>query len=114
LLLGVAPGAETDHITGMTKTSPAAVADDDSLRAEWPLTPFATLGSAVRARGIERELGGRLSKAVKKCIKAEPGRVTLIMPASDEDVFKSLSAKVSKKLVGIETLPILPREARTY
>nr|WP_109671956.1 hypothetical protein [Mesorhizobium loti] len=79
--------------------------------AEWPLSPAATLGSSVRTKGIERELRARLSWAVRKFVKAETGRIILQMPEAEADEFKAASAKVSKTLEGIESLPVLPREA---
>lgn len=79
--------------------------------AEWPLPPSATLGSAVRLKGIEREVRARLPWAVRKFAKAETGRVVLRMLKTDADAFEAASATISSTLQGIETLPVLPREA---
>jgi hypothetical protein len=80
------------------------------LIAEWPLPPSATLGSAVRAKGIEREVRARLPWAVRKYVKAETGRIALRMPKSETEAFKAISAQISKTLEGVEALPVLPRE----
>ncbi|MES0134757.1 hypothetical protein NKJ88_07320 [Mesorhizobium sp. M0016] len=80
------------------------------LIAEWPLSPSATLGSAVRSKGIEREVRGRLPWAVRKHVKAETGRIALRMSRSEAEAFKAASASISKTLEGVEALPVLPRE----
>ncbi|WP_322416038.1 hypothetical protein [Mesorhizobium huakuii] len=80
------------------------------LIAEWPLSPSATLGSAVRAKGIEREVRARLPWAVRKHVKSETGRVALRLPKSEADAFDATSANISKTLEGVEALPVLPRE----
>ncbi|MFA6157586.1 hypothetical protein [Mesorhizobium sp.] len=82
-----------------------------TLVAEWPLPPSATLGSAMRLKGIEREVRARLPWVVRKFAKAETGRVVLRMLKTDADAFQAASATISSTLQGIETLPVLPREA---
>jgi hypothetical protein len=82
-----------------------------SLIAEWLLSPSATLGSSVRAKGLEREIRSRLPWAARKCITAEAGRIALRKSENETDEFRAASANVSKTLEGIETLPVLPREA---
>jgi hypothetical protein len=82
-----------------------------SMVAEWPLPPSATLGSAVRLKGIEREIRARLPWAVQKFAKAETGRIVLRMLKTDADAFQAGSATISRTLEGIESLPVLPREA---
>ncbi|UVK40732.1 hypothetical protein LHFGNBLO_002243 [Mesorhizobium sp. AR10] len=82
-----------------------------SLIAEWPLSPSATLGSAVRTKGIERELRARLPWAVRKYVKAETGRIALRMGEDDAEEFDAASDKIAKTLETIEVLPVLPREA---
>lgn len=81
-----------------------------SLIAEWPLSPSATLGSAVRTKGIERELRARLPWAVRKYVKAETGRIALRMHEDDTEEFKAASDKIAKTLETIDMLPVLPRE----
>ena len=82
-----------------------------SLVAEWPLPPSVTLGSSVRAKGIELEIRARLPWAARKCITAEAGRIVLRMAEDETDEFEGASANVSRMLEGIEVLPVLPREA---
>lgn len=82
-----------------------------SVVAEWPLPPSATLGSAMRLKGIEREVRARLPWAVRKFAKAETGRIVLRMLKTDLDAFQDASATISTTLEGIEALPVLPREA---
>lgn len=79
--------------------------------AEWPLPPSATLGSSMRLKGIEREVRARLPWVVSKFAKAETGRIVLRMLKTDADAFQAASATISRALEGIETLPVLPREA---
>ena len=93
------------------KTPERSTTPSPALVAEWPLSPASTLGSSVRMKGIERELRARLPLAVRKHVKAETGRIALRMGEDDADEFKAASAKISKTLEGIETLPVLPREA---
>ncbi|WP_244571069.1 hypothetical protein [Mesorhizobium carmichaelinearum] len=81
------------------------------LIAKWPLPPSATLGSAVRAKGIEREVRASLPWPLRKHLKAETGRIAIQMPAGEADEFKAASATITKTLEGIEHLPVLPREA---
>ena len=82
-----------------------------SLVAEWSLPPSATLGSSVRAKGIEREIRARLPQVARKYVTAEAGRISLRMPQADMAAFEAASAKVSRTLEGIELLPVLPLEA---
>ncbi|BCG72068.1 hypothetical protein MesoLj113a_32260 [Mesorhizobium sp. 113-1-2] len=79
--------------------------------AKWPLPPSATLGSAMRLKGIEREVRARLPWVVRKFAKAETGRIVLRMLKTDADAFQAASATISRTLEGIEALPVLPREA---
>ena len=82
----------------------------DRLIAKWPLPTSATLGSSVRAKGIEREIRARPPWAARKCVKAEAGHISLRMPDNEADEFSSVSAKVSEVLEGADALPVLPRE----
>jgi len=82
-----------------------------SVVAEWPLPPSATLGSALRLKGIEREIRARLPWAVRKFAKAETGRIELRMLRTDAEAFQAASEIIFRTLEGIETLAVLPREA---
>ena len=77
---------------------------------EWPLTPAATLGSSVRAKGILLEARARMPFAARKSLDVETGTLVLRMPEGDEPAFHALAAIVSKTLENIEALPVIPRE----
>ena len=77
----------------------------------WPLSPDATLGSSVRAKGILLEIRARLPKASKKSLELEAaGELVLAMSASEKTDFQIASAVVTRALQDIETLPVIPRE----
>lgn len=80
-------------------------------RAEWPLPSTVTLGSSVRAKGIEREIRRRLPWSTRKHLTVETGKVVLHMPAAEAAEFDALFAIVSDLLTDITELPILPSEA---
>lgn len=102
-------------IVAAIATAPDRTSERDtpkaSVVAEWPLPPSATLGSSMRLKGIEREVRARLPWVVRKFAKAETGRIVLRMLKTDADAFQAASATISRALEGIETLPVLPREA---
>src|SRR4051812_5126124 len=77
---------------------------------KWPLSPAATLGSAVRARGILLEVRARLPCAMRKLIDIETGALVLRVPADDDDDHRDVLASVTNSVVGIEDLPVIPRE----
>ena len=77
--------------------------------AEWPLSPAATLGSSIRARGIFLEIRARLPAPLRKLLHIESRVLTLRLPeGSDADV--EAAAIVSKALRDIEDLPVISRE----
>lgn len=77
----------------------------------WTLSPDATLGSSVRAKGILLEIRARLPKASKKSLELEAaGDLVLAMSASEKTDFQIASAVVTRALQDIETLPVIPRE----
>ncbi len=80
------------------------------LIAQWPLTPAATLGSSVRARGIFLEMRSRLPPELRKLLHIGSRVLSLRLPeGSDADV-QAASAIVSKAMHDIEDLPVIPRE----
>lgn len=83
---------------------------DNWLRQEWPLPSAATLGSFVRAKGIVLEIRARLPKAIKKAVDLEAGQVVLKLPEAAGDEFAAAAAVIDQALVGIESLPVIPRE----
>jgi hypothetical protein len=77
---------------------------------EWKLSTAATLGSAVRAKGILLEVRAQLSFATKKLVDVEAGALALRVPEGIEDNHGSVVELVSRTLEGIEDLPVIPRE----
>lgn len=84
--------------------------NDVELFRSWPLTPAATLGSAVRAKGILLELRARLPVRVRKSLDLDGIELTLAMPSDDATEFKAAAAVVSDGMKDIESLPVIPRE----
>lgn len=76
--------------------------------AEWPLPSSATLGSSVRAKGIERELRRGLPWAMRKHLAVEAGRVILSLP--DATDFQALANRIGEAIEGLGELPLLPSE----
>lgn len=96
------------HFPGMPRRArPKATT---RLLQQWPLAPAATLGSSVRARGILLEVRAQLAFADRKLIDVETGAIVMRVPADDEEDHAALADTVTRKLVGIEDLPIIPRE----
>lgn len=80
------------------------------LFAEWPLSAAATLGSLVRTKGIMLEMRAKLPPAVRKYLDMRPGLLVLGMPEGTEAEFERTRETVTRHLVGIEALPVIPRE----
>ena len=81
-----------------------------ALIKEWTLPAAATLGSAVRAKGILLEIRARLPATVKKSLDIKGAVLTLGMAEEAGDSFRQVAAVVEKTLDGIERLPVIPRE----
>lgn len=77
---------------------------------EWPLSPAATMGSAVRARGILLEVRAHLPFAERRLLHVETGALVLRVPKDDPDHHQATAEAVTSKLAGIEDLPVIPRE----
>ncbi|MEW6634867.1 MAG: hypothetical protein AB1440_28665 [Pseudomonadota bacterium] len=80
------------------------------LIGEWPLTPAATLGSSVRARGIFLEMRARLPAALRKLLHIESRLLTLRLPEGMDADVRAAAAIVSEAMKKIEDLPVIPRE----
>lgn len=80
------------------------------LNKSWTLTPAATLGSSVRAKGLLMELRAKLPFALRRDLDIHGMVLTLGVPEDEEDDFQSACDKVSKSLETIEHLSVLPRE----
>lgn len=81
------------------------------LTDEWPLLSNTTLGSSVRAKGIERELRRKLPWAARKFLTVEVGKAVLRMPDTTPDEFKEIAAEIADAVGGQSALPVLPSEA---
>jgi hypothetical protein len=81
-----------------------------TLTAEWPLPAAATIGSSVRARGILLEIRARLPATTIKWLDVVSAALVLKMPEGAETEFDHASRIIEKSLVGIEQLPVIPRE----
>ncbi|TGS10332.1 hypothetical protein EN852_027085 [Mesorhizobium sp. M2E.F.Ca.ET.209.01.1.1] len=78
--------------------------------AEWPLSPTATLGSSMRARGIFLEIRARLPAQLRKLLHIESRVLTLRLPEDSDADVEAAAAIVSKAMRNIEDLPVIPRE----
>jgi hypothetical protein len=81
-----------------------------SLVRTWMLSPMATFGSDVRAKGILLEVRAGLPLALRKSLDVDGMTLTLGMSEDCGDEFISTSSAVTKALKGIENLPVIPRE----
>lgn len=77
---------------------------------EWPLSPAATMASAVRAKGILLEVRAHLPFAERRLVHVEAGALVLRVPEDDPDEHEATAEAVTRKLAGIEDLPVIPRE----
>ncbi len=84
--------------------------NDIELLRTWTLPSKATLGSAVRAKGILLEMRARLPMSSKKSLVLESGELVLAMPAEAKTEFHVAAGIVSAAMNDIETLPVIPRE----
>ncbi|NMA97381.1 MAG: hypothetical protein GX970_04595 [Phyllobacteriaceae bacterium] len=84
--------------------------EDLPLVQEWTLPLAATLGSDVRAKGILLELRARLPLKQRKRLDIR-GLVLALRMAEDEAAeFEKAGRIVTDALVGIDALPVVPRE----
>lgn len=77
---------------------------------EWTLTPAATIGSSVRARGILLEIRARLPMSVRRSLDIRGAVLALRMAEDAQGAFDATARLVDETLIGIEDLPIIPRE----
>ena len=105
---GIVSPARTPYLSGMPgrrKTEPTA-----KLMAEWPLSPAATLGSSMRARGIFLEIRARLPAPLRKLLHIESRVLALRLPDDSDADVEAAAAILSKAMRDIEDLPVIPRE----
>lgn len=67
----------------MPKTTKKKERDDPELIREWSLPVAATLGSAVRVKGILQEIRSRLPSAVRKSLDMQSSALTLVRDFQD-------------------------------
>lgn len=84
--------------------------DDIELIKSWSLSPTATLGSSVRAKGILLEMRARLPAQFRKSLIMETGELVLAMPATAKGDFNAAVSIVSAAMREVESLPVIPRE----
>lgn len=96
--------------SSMSNSKTKLKSDDPELIKEWSLPVEATLGSAVRVKGILQEIRSRLPPAVRKSLDMQSGELVLVMPETSKTAFRVTSSIISDSLQGIADLPIIPRE----
>jgi len=89
---------------------PRTPPDVPMLSKQWELPSAATLGSAVRAKGILLEMRARLPQPLRKALDIVASTLTLELPRADAAAFRAVAEIVTQGLVGIESLPVIPRE----
>jgi hypothetical protein len=81
-----------------------------ALVRRWPLSPEASFGSTIRAKGILLEIRAGLPVSVRKSLDVEGMTLTLGMAEDCSDEFALTSSAITKALKHIEDLPVIPRE----
>ncbi|TCR96307.1 hypothetical protein EV281_11174 [Rhizobium sp. BK418] len=84
--------------------------DGLELIREWSLPVAATLGSAVRVKGILQEIRSRLPPPLRQSLDMQAAGLILTMPETSRAAFRAAASTVSKALEDIADLPIIPRE----
>ena len=80
------------------------------LVAEWPLPPLASLGSTVRAIGIQRELRRHLPWKMRSFLRVDGNQAVLHLPIEEKEAFSAASAKIATAIEEISAYPVLPSE----
>ncbi|MCQ4632469.1 hypothetical protein GB927_020655 [Shinella sp. CPCC 100929] len=89
---------------------PKSEKNDVELMRRWTLTPDATMGSSVRAKGILQEVQARLPAISKKAISLEGVDLVLAMPTDERFAFNAAVSVVTQTLDDAPFLPVIPRE----
>ncbi len=84
--------------------------DGNELIRTWSLPSAATMGSAVRAKGIVQEIKAHLPAPVRKSVEHDIAALTLTMSATSRSAFRAAVAIISEILANVATLPVIPRE----
>lgn len=98
---------ERTHL--MPMSHPTQKSGQDLVR-QWMVPGEATLGSSVRARGIFLELRSKLPFGIRRHFEMETGVLTLRVAADFASEFNAAVTAISECLVGIQNLPVIPRE----
>ncbi len=94
------------HLSCMPQTEK----NDIELLRTWTLPTAATMGSAIRAKGIVQEIRARLPSPSKKALVLDGCEMTLALPSSAKAAFHAAVAIVTRALAEAEALPVIPRE----
>lgn len=89
---------------------PTTPNSDIELLKTWTLSAAATLGSAVRAKGIMQEIQARLPTISKKSLTLDGSDLSLAMPAGEKAAFKAAVIVAAHVINDVENLPVIPRE----
>ena len=84
--------------------------NDVELFRTWTLPPAATMGSALRSKGILQELQSRLPSASKKSLVLDGSDIILAMPVREKAAFNAAAVVLAKAMEDVENLPVIPRE----
>lgn len=76
----------------------------------WTLPVEATLGSAVRAKGILQHIRARLPTSQRKSIELESGTLCFCMPVTPDSLSAAAIQTIQQCLEDIRNLPVIPRE----
>ncbi len=76
----------------------------------WTLPVEATLGSAVRAKGILQHIRARLPTSQRKSIELEAGTLCFCMPVTPDSLSAAAIQTIQQCLEDIRNLPVIPRE----
>ncbi|ANG99538.1 hypothetical protein LQT97_21825 [Brucella pseudogrignonensis] len=76
----------------------------------WTLPAEATLGSAVRAKGILQHIRARLPLSQRKSIELEAGTLCFCVPVTPDSLSTAAIQTIQQSLQDIHSLPIIPRE----
>jgi hypothetical protein len=76
----------------------------------WTLPVEATLGSAVRAKGILQHIRARLPLSQRKSVELEAGTLCFCMPVTPDSLSTAAIQTIQQSLDDIRSLPIIPRE----
>lgn len=101
--------SEQSHLMPMSHPNPIQKSGRDLVQ-EWTVPGEATLGSSVRAKGILLEIRSKLPFGIRRQLELETGVLVLRVGVDFVSEFSAAAATISQSLVGIQSLPVIPRE----